>query len=171
VAIGRPRTLQADARLHTAAEVEARERRRRLGRARPYHAAVSNAPDVDPPREPEIEALGRLATGALRVLRGVARLAGVVGIGWGLYSTVTHGATGIVWLCAGIPLVLHVEWLFGRGRWLVLGGLAVLWFATALLPDDHEYGWVLRMFASLVAYSTLFVWRTLWSLTQSAAKA
>jgi hypothetical protein len=64
---------------------------------------------------------------------------------------------------------VRVDWLFGRGRWIALAVGALLWFAAALLPGEREYGFVLRMFASLVACLTLLVWRTLWRLTQPPA--
>ncbi len=125
-----------------------------------------------PPREPEIEALGRIARRAIRTIRTVLWLGGAVAVGFGLYQALGQpaaavSARGFVWTCVGLPLLAPVPWLFGRGRWPALAAGALLWFGPSLLPDDPEYGFVLRFFASLVACLTLLVWRTLATLGAS----
>jgi len=141
------------------------------------------SPTLPPPREPEIEVLGRIARGGLWVVRRVFWLAGVAAIAFGVWRTftapidaagvvgTTPNALGIVWICAGLPAVLRVDWLIGRGRWRALTLGAVLWFGAALLPHDHDFGFLLRVFASLVACLSLLVWRTLWRLTGTPANA
>jgi hypothetical protein len=115
--------------------------------------------DPTTPREPEIEAMARGARRFLWVLRRALALAGWYGLGYGLWRcVVADGAPsskGCLWLAAGLLLVLRVEWTFGRGRWLALGACATTWW----LP-------IVRVFASLAAFLSLFVWRTLWSLTK-----
>ena len=148
----------------------------------------------NPPHEPEIEALGRVAHGFLWLVRRVLWLAGLCGVGVGLcHCWLEEGAYGLwrwlhgegagltfrtmpsahgaVWLCLGFPALLPVDWTFGRGRWLVLAISAVLWFGAMTLPDDHRYGYVLRIVATFVVAATLLVWRTLWRLTSTAAAA
>ncbi len=137
------------------------------------------------PHEPEIEFLGRLARRALQALRGLfftagcaATLYGVLGVLWPRLDVVRGLVHGVfwadepqppvhrfVWLCVGIPLLLPTDWLFGRGRLPMLALGTALWFGPALLADDSDYGFVLRLFASLVAVATLLVWRTLSGLT------
>lgn len=131
---------------------------------------------TSPPREPEIEFLGRVATRGLVVLRTAFWLAGAVAIAYGAWRALLAperegpaSALGPVWVAVGVPLVLPVDWLFGRGRFAVLGISAALWFLPMLLPDDHRFGFVLRMFATLVACLSLLVWRTLWRLTLASA--
>ena len=145
-------------------------------------------PPAQPPHEPEIEALGRVAHGFLWLVRRVLWLAGLGGVGYGLwrcwaeggagwtfvapYSLVTMpSAKGVVWVGLGFPALLPVGWTFGRGRWLVLAISAALWFGAMALPDDHRYGFVLRIVATFVVAATMLVWRTLWRLTSSAAAA
>ena len=144
---------------------------------------MSSPPEPTVPREPEIEALGRIARGGLWTLRRVFLLAGLGFVGFGLVELV-RGRTGlsevapgtmvtdhhidVVWLCLGLPLLPPVEWTFGRGRWLVLAVLAVLVAAPVLLGGDDNYGFVIRAFAGLVALASLAVWRTLWNLTTPA---
>lgn len=149
-----------------------------------------NAPAADPklPHEPEIEVLARLARMALLGIRFALWTAGAVAIGYSVcmvlspaaaappdYDTATPAAPGVleprttylVWLCAGLPLVARAQWLFSRRWWLALAVGAVAWFAPSLADADHDYAWGIRMFASLVAFVTLVVWRVLWSLTQT----
>jgi hypothetical protein len=139
--------------------------------------------DGAPAREPEIELLGRIAGRALWILRGVLWLAGAGAVGFGIWTMVAGEAPapaagslpkgpalGFVWVCAGLPAMCPVDWLFGRGRWLALGAAALAWFVPSLLASDAEYGFVLRMFATLVPCLTLLVWRTLWSLTRRGAR-
>ena len=146
---------------------------------RPMHG-----PDVAPPREPEIELLGRIARRGLWVLRRVLWIAGVVAIVYGVTMIVAPAdasaadpeplpkgpALGFVWVCAGWPVLVHVDWLFGRGRWIALGIAALLWAAPSLLVSDPEYGFILRFFATLVPCLTLLVWRTLWRLTAPSTR-
>ena len=145
-------------------------------------------PPANPPHEPEIEALGRAAHGFLWLVRRVFWLGGLGGVGYGVwrcwadhgsglwfyapYSALTvPSAKGVVWLCLAFPALLPVSWTFGRGRWLVLAVSAALWFGAMTLPDDHRYGFVLRIVATFVAAASLLVWRTLWRLTSAAAAA
>lgn len=146
------------------------------------------APNATPPHEPEIEALGRAAHGFVWLLRRAFWLGGLGGVGYGLwrcwadegagwtwvapYHLMTiPSAKGVVWLCLGFPALLPVDWTFGRGRWILLAISAALWFGAMTLPDDHRYGFVLRITATFVVAATLLVWRTLWRLTSSAAAA
>jgi hypothetical protein len=135
---------------------------------------MQSPPTGNPPHEPEIEALGRAAHGFLWLVRRVFWLAGLGGVAYGLWRCwADHGAVpsakGVVWVGLGFPALLPVGWTFGRGRWLVLAVSAVLWFGAMALPDDHRYGFVLRIVATFVAAATLLVWRTLWRLTSTAA--
>ena len=124
------------------------------------------------PREPEIEFLGRFATGGLWLLRRALWLAGACAIAYGVWRSLQTrvddsfmSALGPVWVTLGLPLVLPTEWAFGRGRRWWLGVSVVLWFAPMLLAGEHAWGFVLRMFATLIAFLSLAVWRTLWRLT------
>lgn len=142
-----------------------------------------SVPSAPAPREPEIEALGRLARGFLWCVRGAFVLAGLGFVGFGLVqllsgrtglSEVTPGAMvtdhhiDVVWLCLGLPMLPPVDWTFDRGRWLVLAGLVVLVVTPMLLGGDDDHGYILRAFAGLVALASLAVWRTLWKLTTPA---
>lgn len=142
----------------------------------PHHA---------PPREPEIELLGRIARRGLWVLRRVLWIAGAVGVVYGVSMMIAVDAVpdpdpaplpkgpalGFVWICAGWPPIARVGWLFGRGRWLALGFAALLWAGPSLLASDPEYGFILRFFATLIACVTLLVWRTLWRLTAIGSRS
>jgi hypothetical protein len=145
---------------------------------------MASPPEPTTPREPEIEALGRLARRFLWCVRGVFLLAGLGFTGFGLMqllsgrtglSEVTPGAMvtdhhiDVVWLCLGLPMLPAVDWTFGRGRWLVLAVLAVLVVTPVLLGGDDDYGYIIRAFAGMVALASLAVWRTLWKLTTPAA--
>lgn len=132
------------------------------------------------PREPEIEALGRLARRFLRCVRGAFLLAGLGFVGFGLLNLV-QGRTGlsevtpgtmvtdhhidVVWLCLGLPMLPAVDWTFGRGRWLVLAVLVALVVTPMLLGGDDAYGYILRAFGGLVSLASMAVWRTVWKLT------
>ena len=145
--------------------------------------AMSSPPEPTVPREPEIEALGRIARGGLWAVRMVFLLAGLGFTAYGA-AELLRGRTGlsevtpgtmvtdhhidVVWLCLGLPLLPPVDWTFGRGRWLVLAVLAVLVATPVLLGGDDDYGFVIRAFAGLVALASLAVWRTLWKLTTPA---
>ena len=133
------------------------------------------------PREPEIEFLGRLAARVLALLRVLLFVAGLVAIAAACYLTASPPAAmtehtpipslqqriahNLVWVCVGLPLVLPSRWLFGAGRWQALAIGLLLWFGPMLLDGDHEYGFLIRVFASLVACATLLVLRTLRTLT------
>ncbi|HEX5050956.1 MAG TPA: hypothetical protein VFZ65_04220 [Planctomycetota bacterium] len=133
------------------------------------------------PREPEIEFLARMARRALTGLRCLLFVAGLAMIAGAIWVTLhpqdvmsedepilplaQRIAHNLVFVCVGLPLLLPVRWLFARGRWPALGGLAVLWFGPMLLEGDHAYGWLIRFFASFVAFACLLVWRTLSSLS------
>lgn len=126
-----------------------------------------------PPREPEIELLAKLARGGLRTARAALWLAGLAAIAYGLHrtlfderATTTPSASGTVWLTIGLPLMLRANWLLDASwrRYLLLLSSAVLWFAPMMLTDDSSYGFVLRIFATIVAFLCLVVWRTLWRL-------
>lgn len=135
-----------------------------------------------PPREPEIEFMGKVAHGVLALIRVVFFGAGVCAIVYGvqkmgeppenpppaLGSTGLPSAAGTVWLTLGLPLIVRCNWIFTKGatRWVLLAISALLWFAPMGLDDDSAYGYILRMFATLVSFLTLLVWRTLWRLTE-----
>jgi hypothetical protein len=139
-----------------------------------------NAPLPGAPREPEIELLARIARRGLIAARCVLFVAGLGAIAFAVIAAGGHAATApgaedsaaarvahhAVWVCAGLPLLLRTDWLLGRGRLPMLGVGIVLWFGPAAVDGDHEYGFVLRMFASLVACATLLVWRTVFALTR-----
>ena len=130
------------------------------------------------PHEPEIEALARGARRFLWLLRGALFVAGCYGLGYGLWRSFVHGgddagaaasvvsSKGFLWLATGVLLVLRVEWAFGRGRWLALALCAALWWLPLLFADEESYAWIVRMVGTLAAFLSLFVWRTLWSLTK-----
>ena len=134
--------------------------------------------DPQPPREPEIEALGRAAHGFLWLLRHVFWIGGLFATTWGIercfdqrwtfiaMNTTTTPVHGFTWLCVGLPLLARVDWLYGRTRWLALTIAAALWFGPSVMQDDHVFGFILRVFATAVACATLLVWRTLWRLTE-----
>jgi len=140
--------------------------------------------DPTTPREPEIEAMARGARRFLWILRRALALAGCYGLGYGLWRCFADGGAGLtfiapydavttpsskgfLWLAAGLLLVLRVEWTFGRGRWLALALCAALWWLPIVACADEEpHAWIVRVFASLAAFLSLFVWRTLWSLTK-----
>jgi len=139
-----------------------------------------------PPREPEIEILGMIAHGALALIRVVFFGAGVWAIvygiqkmrepllspGPGLATVALPSAAGTVWLALGLPLILRCKWMFTKGalQWSLLVILALMWFVPMGLNDDSPYGYILRMFATLVSILSLLVWRTLWRLTEPDIK-
>jgi len=152
---------------------------------------MSDAQVPQPPREPEIEFLGKLAHGALVVARIVLALAGIAAICYGCWQAYYGSAwplvapdsevptpagsspagSSIVWFTVGLPLVVPADcWLTkNRYRPWLLGISAVLWFAPSLIGDATQYGYILRMFATLIAVMSLLVWRTLWRLTEQPA--
>ncbi len=135
------------------------------------------------PREPEIEFLGKIVRVMLAGFRVATILASTVAVAHALRgifapAVVPWGpsvdaplapepiAPYFVWLCVGIPPLLPITWLFGRGRWpMLLVGLA-LWSGPHWLEGDAEYGYLIRFFASLVALSVLVVWKTVFALTR-----
>ena len=123
------------------------------------------------PREPEIEFLGRIVRIALRGIRVVLWLAGVAGVVVCVQRMVVEGqlAPSAVWLCPGLLLITPIAWHRGRRLGILLAIGALLWFGPIALPDDTSWGFVLRMFATLIAFLTLFVWHTLWRLTEAPA--
>ena len=148
---------------------------------------MTSAPPPGPvltTREPEIEFLGKVVRFALVAFRAATVTAGAVavvhalmgifapavvpgymGIGFDAGPTTAPIAPSFVWLCVGIPPLLPIRWLFGRGRWpMLLVGLA-LWSGPHWLEGDAEYGYLIRFFASLVALSVLVVWKTIFALT------
>ena len=137
-----------------------------------------------PPREPEIELLGKLAHGMLLVIRAALWGGGVFALAQGfqqmvdpeqpdLLSMAAHSDQGAVWIAVGLPLAVPSRWIltWGRAAKIMLAILAVLWFAPLWLENDSPYGYVLRMFATLISVLSMLVWRTLWRLTQAENKA
>lgn len=134
-------------------------------------------PPPAPVREPEIVFLGKVVRIGLRVFRGATQLAALLGIFYGV-SQVLPGtndsppiAPQFVWLCIGIPPLVSTTWLFGPGKWLMLALGLLLWIGPHFLEGDSDYGYILRFFASLVAISVLFVWRTVFDLSLRAESA
>jgi len=141
----------------------------------------ATTPPPSPPREPEIEFLGKVVAFGLLMFRAATVTGALVAVAYGVanivdppyYPFMTMGVGGgrmvapfFVWFCIGIPPLLPVKWLFGGGRWsMLLVGIA-LWFGPMWLEGDHDYGFILRFFASLVAVSVLLVWKTVFALTQ-----
>ena len=145
---------------------------------------MSASEEEQEPREPEIELLGKLARGGLWTVRAAFVAAGLAALAYGLKKTLATGdgwawghlqwlatpsAAGAVWLTLGLPLALPADLLLNRGRAraALLLTAAGLWFAPMALSDDSDYGYILRMFATLVSFLCLIVWRTLWQLTST----
>jgi ABC-type amino acid transport system permease subunit len=128
--------------------------------------------------EPEIVFLGKVVHVGLLVFRGATMLAALLGIAYGVSQMLGFGpsaadggvktaptiAPHFVWFCIGIPPLVSIRWLFGRGRWLMLALGIALWIGPNFLESDSDYGYIIRFFASLVALSVLFVWRTVFDL-------
>lgn len=148
-----------------------------------YHASPmtdSQPPFLSPP-EPAIDRLGAIARLALRTLRGMFWVAGAMALAVGVYAGLDpHQAVyserdlpplsqriaeNSVWWCLGAPLVTPVGFLLGSGRWYMLGLGTLLCVGPCLLPGDHDYGVVLRVFASFVGTIVLVVWRVAFGLT------
>jgi hypothetical protein len=157
------------------------------GRWPTYHPAVPEPSYIaPPPREREMEFLGRLAQKALLGVRVLFWLTGAAALAGAIYitgnPTVTMSedqpvpplaqrlASNLTFLCFAIPLLLPVRWLLGRGRFVALALGGVMWFAPMLLPGDHAFGFAIRVFATLVACAMLLVWWTLWSLTRGVSE-
>ncbi|MCA8952218.1 MAG: hypothetical protein KDE27_22095 [Planctomycetes bacterium] len=135
--------------------------------------------------EPEIDALGRAAQLALRVLRWLFALLGLLAIAGAVFTVCypvpvysddvpplpTLVAHQTAFVCLGLPLVLPVGFTLGRGWRHALALGAALWFLPMLLPGDPVYGFGVRMFATLVAIAVLAVWRTLIGLTNPTKAA
>ncbi|MFT4844208.1 MAG: hypothetical protein ACI8UD_003542 [Planctomycetota bacterium] len=142
---------------------------------------MTDEPMPTQPREPEIEFMGKVAHEALRLIRGAFWVGGVAAIvyGYGQFvssyeappadpsSAVYPSALGTIWFTLGLPLMLPTCWLLKK-RWAGISMAIVyplMWFVPMSLPDDSPYGFILRLFTTTVAFSTLLVWRTLWQLT------
>lgn len=135
--------------------------------------------------EPEIDVLGRVARGALHVLRAISILGGLLAIAGAVYTVIdpvpvysddvpptsTVIAHQITFVCLGLPFLPPAAFTLGRGRWIALTIGALLWFGPMAVEGDHDYGFVIRMFASLVAVAVLAVWRTLIGLTNPTKEA
>lgn len=129
-------------------------------------------PSPVPRHEPEIEVLRRIARIGLGAIRCAFWLVGAVAIYTGVFGPPEW--TGLDWppthlfvfACAGLPLVLPGGWWIGhrRGALVLLVAAALMWFLPMLRAGDHRYGFVLRLFATVVACATMVVWRTLWRL-------
>lgn len=140
---------------------------------------VSQVHEPSSPHEPEIEFLAKLARGGLTALRWVMYAAGIAALVVTVLRTATPGdeafstrlAHNLVWTAAGLPLLLPDGWTFGRGRWVVLAVLACIWFLPMLAAGDHSYGWVLRFAGTFCGTMTIFVWRTLASLSRGTKPA
>ncbi len=150
---------------------------------------MTSTRDHHPPIEPEIEFLGKLARGFLRVLRGAFAVAGTVAavvVVWRTFDTSPPAdllfppgvvyeppplferfAPNAVWLAAGLPLLLPVGWTFGRRWWLLLLAAALLWTLPMLAASDHRWGWLLRIAGTFCGVATMAVWRTLAGLTRA----
>lgn len=137
-------------------------------------------------REPEIEFLGKVVRFGLVAFRAATVTAGAIAVVYALlgifllgifapaampgmiFSTIPTTAPiapSFVWLCVGIPPLLPIGWLFGRGRWPMLAVGLALWSGPHWLEGDAEYGYLIRFFATLVALSVLVVWKTIFALT------
>ncbi len=140
---------------------------------------------VGAPREREIELFAKVVRVFLRAGRVLFAVVGAAAIAASVYALadpavvyseadplpplsarIAHGA---VWWCLGIPLLVPVRWLFGRGRWPMLALGLLLWLLPMLLAGDPAYCFVIRFFASFVAVSVLAVWRTLYALARPAS--
>lgn len=144
---------------------------------------MTDEPMPTPPREPEIEFMGRVLHEALRLVRGAFWVGGVAALVYGYQkfvapyedppvdpsNAVLPSAVGTIWFTLGMPLVLPTCWLLKKRSACI--GMAIvyplMWFVPMSLPDDSPYGFILRLFTTTVAFSTLLVWRTLWQLTNS----
>lgn len=141
---------------------------------------MSNAPLPPPPREPEIEFLGKLARGLVRIVRVALWGGGVYALVYGfqqmadpptsaaLAASAAHYDRGAVWIALGLPLVVPTQWLLSKqtSAKVLLAIFVVLWFAPMLLENDSPYGYILRLFATLISVLSVLVWRTVWRLTQ-----
>lgn len=141
---------------------------------------MSDAPYL--PHEPEVAAAARVVRVALLVLRGIGCVVGLVAIAGAIWTTIeplpvysdpakvpplaTLIAHQLTFVCIGLPMVLPTAFVFGRGRWWLLGLGALCWFAPIPWDGDTPFVFLLRVFASLVAVSILAVWRTVFRLTK-----
>ena len=132
--------------------------------------------------EPEVAAAARVVRIALLVLRGlgcIAGLAALAGAVWTIAEPLpvysdpakvpplpTLVAHQLTLVCFAVPMVLPTRFVFGRGRWWLLGLGAVLWLLPIPWDGDTPFVFLLRVFASLVAVSILAVWRTVFGLTK-----
>lgn len=131
-------------------------------------------PTEDPPTpaitEPEIRFLARVVGACLLAFRWATLIAG----GYAIYYAVrgilteTKNEGYYVWLCIGLPAFLPVHWLISWRSALLLIPALALWFGPSQLPEDSDYGYIIRMFATGVAISVLVVWRTVYRLLPPA---
>lgn len=136
-----------------------------------YAARVPVQSPPTTPSEPEIQTLRRIARLGLMAIRLLFWLIGANALYTGLFGPPEW--TGLEWetthlfvfACAGLPLVLPASWWMGRRWWLALLVGCAMWFLPMLADTDHQYGFLLRIFATGVACATIVVWRTLWRLT------
>jgi hypothetical protein len=141
---------------------------------------MSETPMPKPPREPEIEFMGKVARRVILLLRVAFFSAGALAIGHGLQEMAATGSAdslppmqahndrGVVWIALGLPLVVPSRWILSKTRALkaMLAVFALLWFVPVCFENDSPYGYILRMFATLISFLSMLVWRTLWRLTQ-----
>lgn len=78
------------------------------------------------------------------------------------HEALVHAALGCSF---GLPLLLPLSWLRRFALWL-LPLFALLWFGPIWLPDLSPYGFILRLFATVVAITALALWNLLTSLTR-----
>ncbi len=145
----------------------------------PTVVRMSDAPMPTPPREPEIEFLGMLARGMVRLVRVALWCGGAYALVYGFQQMLdpsttpevpgfeSHSDRGAVWFALALPLVVPAKWVLEKGP-MTLGMLTIfvtLWFAPMLLSNDSPYGYILRLFATLISLMSILVWRTVWRLT------
>lgn len=137
-----------------------------------------------PPREPEIEFLGKLARGLVQIVRVVLWCGGVYALVYGFQQMLdpapvkqvpgfeSHSDLGAVWIALGLPLVIPTKWTLQKNRvaMVMLAVFVTLWFGPMLLENDSPYGFILRLFATLISFLSVLVWRTVWRLTQPDSK-
>jgi hypothetical protein len=138
---------------------------------------------VPPPAEPEVEFLARFARIALLLVRGLLFAIGAVAVVGAIWLTLEPNAAAgetiapmperlahnSVFVCLGLPLVLPTRWLLAR-RWMALALFAACWLGPMLLEGDHDWGVLIRMFATFVACASVLVLRTLRGLTAHGAR-
>jgi hypothetical protein len=140
---------------------------------------MSDSPMTTPPREPEIEFMGKLAHGMVLIVRVALWGGGVCALVYGFQQMLdptpspqvpgleTHSDRGAVWIALGLPLVIGAKRILKKGpaAILILTIFVALWFGPMLLENDSPYGYILRLFATLISLMSVLVWRTVWRLT------